>query len=406
MPRLIKQFYHTNHLLYHKSGTSAAGRDGMAPRNALLLALAPLLLGGVSAGADGIARAPFGTLPGGAPVERLTLTNARGMAVSIITYGAAIQSVIVPDRAGRPADVALGHARLEDYLAHPQYFGATVGRVANRIAQGRFTLDGKAYQLPINNGPNTLHGGTRGFDKQLWQVSATRGGAEPSVALQLVSPAGDQGFPGTLTARATYRLAADNRLIITYEATSDAPTLVNLSNHAYWNLAGEGASQGAMEHRLTIPADHYLPTDAGAIPTGVLQPVAGTPFDFRTPQPVGARVRDARDPQIVIGRGYDHNWVIDRRPARAPRLLARVEEPRSGRVMELWSNQPGLQFYSGNFLDGTTRGKAGKLYRQGDALVLEPQLFPDTPNQPAFGSARLNPGETYRNVIEFRFSAR
>ena len=372
-------------------------------RGIAVMAAMILVPGAASAGE--VRRAPFGTTADGQAVELVTLGNDRGMRVAVMSYGAAIQSVIVPDRRGRPADVALGHATLADYLAKPQYFGATVGRVANRIARGRFTLDGKSYQLPVNNGPNSLHGGTKGFDKVVWRIIGTQGGAAPSVTLRYVSPAGDQGYPGTLTATATYRLEADNRLTITYEATTDAPTLVNLSNHAYWNLAGEGGGS-AMGHRLTIPAERYLPTDAGAIPTGELRSVAGTPFDFRQPSEIGARVRDAADPQIVIGRGYDHNWVIDTKLAAAPRLLARVEEPGSGRMMEVWSNQPGLQFYSGNFLDATSSGKAGRLYREGDALVLEPQMFPDTPNHPEFGSVRLNPGETYRNVIEFRFSAR
>ena len=351
-------------------------------------------------------RETFGTLPDGRAVEAVTLANGRGLTARIIGYGAAIQALTVPDRDARLADVALGYAKLDGYLAGAEYFGATVGRVANRIARGRFTLDGLHYEVPVNNGANSLHGGTAGFDKTLWELVAVDEGAAPSATFRYVSPDGDQGYPGTLTALATYRVdpAADT-LFLEYSATTDRPTVVNISNHAYWNLAGEGGSAGAMDHLLTIPAGHFTPTDAGAIPTGEFRPVAGTPFDFREPTAIGARVRDAADEQIRFGKGYDHNFVIARETAAAPRLLARLAEPVSGRILEIHSNQPGLQFYSDNFLDGTVAGKAGGLYRQGDAVALEPQMFPDTPNRPEFGSVRLDPGETYRNLIEFRFSA-
>ena len=351
-----------------------------------------------------VARAEFGRTPAGERVEAITLANDRGMRATIITYGAAIQSVIVPDRTGVPADVTLGYPTLAGYLAKSEYFGATVGRVANRIAGGRFTLDGTPYRTPVNNGPNALHGGTKGFDKVVWRVVEQSGGVRPSVRLAYTSPDGDQGYPGTLTTTATYSLDESGVLAVDYRATTDRPTVVNLSNHAYWNLAGEGSASGAMGHLLTIAAEHYLPTDATAIPTGEIRPVAGTVFDFRTPTAVGSRVRDAADQQIAFGRGYDHNWVIARTVAASPRLQARVEDPASGRVLEVHSNQPGIQFYSGNFMDATVVGKAGKLYRQGDAVVLEPQMFPDTPNRPAFGSVRLDPGQTYFNRIEFRFS--
>jgi aldose 1-epimerase len=347
-----------------------------------------------------IERSAFGTLPGSEAVEAITLRNAGGVEVRVLTYGASIHAVLVPDREGRLADIALGHATLEEYLETPQYIGSTVGRVANRITGGRFTFDGREYRVPVNNGPNSLHGGIEGFDKVNWEVLATD---KASVTLGHVSADGEQGYPGTLTVTATYALGEDNSLTIEYRAATDRPTLVNLSNHAYWNLAGEGAAGGAMDHLLTIAADHYLPTDAAALPTGEVRPVEGGAFDFRTATPVGARVRDAFEEQIRFGRGYDHNWVIAREVAAEPRLVARVEHPGSGRVMELFSNQPGLQFYSGNFLDGTTVGKSGRLYRMGDALVLEPQLFPDTPNRPEFPSARLEPGETYRNIIVYRF---
>jgi aldose 1-epimerase len=350
-----------------------------------------------------VSRQPFGDADGHA-VEAITLSNDAHMKVRIITYGASIQSVMVADRDGHLDDVALGYPTLDRYLSQPQYFGATVGRVANRIARGRFSLDGTTYQTPVNNGVNALHGGTKGFDKVVWEVVSATGGPTASVTLRYVSPDGDQGYPGTLTTLATYSLDAKNQLTIDYKATTDRPTVVNLSNHAYWNLAGEGSTLGAMGHLLTIPADYYTPTDAGAIPTGELRPVAGTVFDFRKATPIGRRVRDASDQQIVYGRGYDHNWVVDRKLSAAPRLLARVEEPVHGRVLEVLSNQPGLQFYSGNFLDGTSSGKARKIYREGDAIVLQPQMFPDTVNQPGFGSVRLNPGQTYHNIIVLRFS--
>lgn len=351
-----------------------------------------------------VKREAFGTLPGGETVEAITLSNRARMEARIITYGASLQAVLAPDRAGRLADVTLGHATLEPYLDQPQYFGSTVGRVANRIAGGRFSLDGVEHRVPVNNGPNSLHGGSVGFDKLNWEVLETGEGPPASVTLGLVSPDGDQGYPGTLKVTATYSLTDENCLCVEYRAATDRPTLVNISNHAYWNLARDGSPDGAMGHLLTIPADHYLPTDTTAIPTGEFRPVDGTAFDFRQSTPIGERVRDASDEQIRFGRGYDHSWVVARDLVDEPRLLARLEDPASGRVLETWSNQPGIQFYSGNFLDATSYGKAGRLYRMGDAVALEPQMFPDTPNRPQFGSLRLAPGETYRNLILWRFS--
>ena len=373
--------------------------------------LAAVLIGaagavGSSSGASAadVSRARFGQMPNGEAVEAVTLTNNRGMTARIITYGAALQSLLVPDRHEELADVTLGYPTMEGYLAKGEFFGASVGRVANRIAGGRFTLDGKQYQTTLNEGTNALHGGTQGFDKVNWNVVNVKEGPTASVTMRYVSPHMDQGYPGTLTVTATYSLSdQDNSLWVEYRATTDRPTVVNVSNHAYWNLAGEGSPEGAMGHLLTIPADHFTPVDLKLIPTGEFRPVQGTVFDFRRPTPIGARVRVA-DPQILVGKGYDHNWVVDRKLAREPRLLARVEEPKSGRVMHVLSNQPGIQFYSGNFLDATIVGKSGRLYRQGDAIVLEPQMFPDAPNRPQFGSVRLDRGETYRNVIQFRFS--
>ncbi|MDP9423583.1 MAG: galactose mutarotase [Pseudomonadota bacterium] len=345
-------------------------------------------------------RAPFGQAPDGEAVEAITLSNARGMQARIITYGATLQALLVPDRNGKLADVTTGYPTMDGYIAKSEFFGASIGRFANRIAAGRFTLDGKTYQAPLNNGPNSLHGGSKGFDKVNWKILEAKQG---SVSLRYVSPHMDQGYPGTMTVTAIYTLEPDNTLRVDYRATTDRPTIVNLTNHAYWNLAGEGSPEGAMGHILTIPADHFTPVDKTLIPTGEFRPVEGTVFDFRRPTPIGARVR-ANDQQILFGQGYDHNWVIDRKVAKEPRLLARVEEPRSGRVLDVLSNQPGIQFYSGNFLDATIVGKAGQLYRQGDAIALEPQKFPDTPNKPEFGSARLEPGATYHHTILFRFS--
>jgi aldose 1-epimerase len=344
----------------------------------------------------------FGMLANGEAVDAVTLTNASGMTVTIISYGASIQSVCVPDANGCFADVTTGYSALAEYVAQPQFFGATVGRVANRIACARFSLSGTEFIVPANDGPNSLHGGDVGFDRVNWTVTACDEVAL-SVTLSYFSPNGDQGYPGNLTVTAIYQLHGENTLSVQYRATTDAPTVVNLSNHAYWNLGGEGASNNAMDHVLTINAGHYLPVDKALIPTGELRHVAGTPFDFREPKAIGADVHDITDEQLRHGRGYDHNWVIDESVGQQPRLLAVLIDPHSGRTMSLLSNQPGLQFYSGNFFDGTMAGKSGKSYCAGDAVALEPQMFPDAPNQPSFPSAALHPGETYENIIIWKF---
>ncbi|MDF4002163.1 galactose mutarotase [Luteibacter sp. PPL552] len=374
----------------------------MSKRHAALAVAIFLALPAVALAGDAN-EASFGVTPDGHDVRVITLRNGHGMTARVLNLGAALYALEVPDREGTPGDIVLGYPDLAGTFAKPQYFGDTVGRYANRIAKGTFTLDGKTYRVPVNDGPNSLHGGTTGFDKVLWTVTRVQSGDRPSVTLTYVSPDGDQGYPGKLTATATYTLDDRNELTIAYTATTDAPTIVNITNHTYWNLAGEG-SGSVMDQQLMIAGDAYLPTDATAIPTGEVRAVTGTDFDFRKAKPIGRDIRDARDQQLVFGRGYDHNWVISRQTARAPREVARVTDPKSGRVLSLWSNQPGLQFYSGNFLDGTTSGKSHRIYRQGDAFALEPQRFPDTPNQPAFGSAKLMPGETYRNEMTYRFS--
>jgi len=374
-----------------------------AAHGAILLAAAALLPT-ASLAAD-YARKPFGATPSGEAVEAITLSNGHGVSATVITYGATLQALIAPDRAGKPADIALGFADAGAYARNASYFGASVGRFANRIAKGRFTLDGKAYQLALNNnGVAALHGGVKGFDKQVWTVTEVKRGPVASVTFSLVSPDGDEGYPGTLTATATYALDEANQLTITYGATTDKPTIVNLTNHALFNLAGEGSADGAMGNVLTLAADGYTPVDAALIPTGATTPVAGTPFDFRTPRAVGERIRDASDPQIVVGRGYDHNYVLTGKSGGAPRLAARLSDPKSGRTLEILTDQPGVQVYAGNFIDGTTIGKSGKIYRQGDGIALEPQHFPDAPNQPAFAPVRLDPGQTYRNTMIFRLT--
>jgi len=371
---------------------------------AIFFCIAPILAGTAPTHAADAHQARFGTSAGGVPLTAITLVNRNKIEVRVISLGATLQSVVTPDRSGKFDDIVLGYSEPEKYLTNPSYFGATVGRFANRIAKGRFTLDGKTYQLPINNGPNSLHGGTAGFGQAAWTVVKVVSGPEASVTLRYVSPDGDQNYPGQVTATATYSLNESNELTVDYRATTDSPTIVNISNHAYWNLAGEASGRSVLDQFLTIPAEAYTPVDETQIPTGELRPVAGTPFDFRKPKPIGRDIRDGQDAQLLIGKGYDHNWVIGRGPAAAPRLVARVEDPATGRVMEILSNQPGLQFYSGNFLDGSFTGKHGHIYRQGDGLALEPQLFPDTPNRPEFGSARLDPGQTYENHIIYRFA--
>jgi aldose 1-epimerase len=341
---------------------------------------------------------PWGSTAEG-QVLRYTLTNGRGMRVRILTYGGILQEIDVPDRHGHTANVALGFDNLADYVAKSPYFGCIIGRYGNRIALGRFTLDGHTYQLPINNPPNSLHGGTVGFDKHIWATTPFRHGDDVGLVMRFTSPNGDQGYPGTLTTTVTYTLTPRNQIKMDYRATTDAPTVVNLTNHAYWNLAGEGTSD-IYGHRLFLNASRYTPDDPTLIPTGAIDPVAGTPMDFRHPTAIGARIRDGFE-QLVIGRGYDHNWVLDRHGS-GLELAARVVEPRSGRILSILTDQPGIQFYSGNFLDGTLVGTSHHMYRQGDAFALETQHFPDSPNHPNFPSTVLRPGQVYRTTTIYQ----
>jgi aldose 1-epimerase len=342
-----------------------------------------------------------GDLADGTPVDRWTLANDRGMTVTVLTYGGIIQTLEVPDRDGVPADVVLGLPGLDDYVAgNSPYLGALIGRFANRIAGGAFTLDGRAYRLPVNNPPNSLHGGTEGFDKRVWAATGTGDGVE----LAYTSPDGEMGYPGTLAVRARYTLTADNELRIDYQATSDAPTHLNLTNHSYLNLAGEAA--GSIEgHLLQLHAGRFTPTDATNIPTGELVPVAGTPFDFGSPHAIGERI-DEDDEQLRFGLGYDHNYILDRPPGAEGTLVpaARVTDPGSGRVLEVDTTEPGIQLYSANQLDGTLTGTGGVAYGPRAALCLETQHYPDSPNQPGFPSTVLRPGETYRSATVYRFA--
>ncbi|MGN6848628.1 MAG: aldose epimerase family protein [Sphingomicrobium sp.] len=367
-----------------------------------------LVSAGVMAGSANAAtakREPFGSLPDGTPVESVVLTGANGVSARIMALGATLQSFSGPDRSGHIADVTLGYDDARSYVEHPNYWGQTIGRYANRIAGGRFTLDGKTYQLTLNDKTNSLHGGTVGFDKHLWQiVDVSDTGGLAKVALRLVSPAGDQGYPGTLTVTTTYTLDDRGSLTIDFEASTDAPTIVNLTNHALFNLAGEGAPGGALPQRLTVAAHRYTPVNEALIPTGELRSVAGTPFDFTKGQILDDVVRDGRDPQIVIAHGVDQNFVLDAGKTAEPKLAARLEDPRSGRVLEVLTDQPGIQVYTGNFLDGTLVGKKGHLYRMGDGIALEPQLFPNTPNEPSFGSARIDPSHPYHHRMIYRLS--
>ncbi|MFJ8649542.1 aldose epimerase family protein [Streptomyces sp. NPDC093546] len=345
----------------------------------------------------------FGTLPDGTKVYRWTVENG-GTRLKVLSYGGIVQALEVPDRHGRYANVSLGFDNLGDYLSATAFFGALIGRYGNRIAGGRFTLDSTAYQLSVNDGPNSLHGGARGFDRRVWDVEPFTGPGGVGLVLRYVSADGEMGYPGTLRTTVTYTLTGRGDWRIDYAATTDRATVVNLTNHTYFNLAGEG-SGSILGHELRLAASRYLPTDATLIPTGELAQVAGTPFDFRRSKSVGEDIRTAHE-QLVTAKGYDHNWVLDKGVTARPEPVATLHDPGSGRAMRIATTEPGVQFYSGNFLDGTLTGPSGRVYRQSDGLCLETQHFPDSPNRPEFPSTVLRPGETYRSTTVHSFSAR
>ncbi len=369
-----------------------------------VLGASVLALAATTAHAATATRGDFGALADGTRIEAVTLSNTHGVSAKIMTLGATLQSLMVPDRNGHKDDVVLGYDTAQEYLGHPDYFGASVGRYANRIARGKFSLDGKAYTLATNDGPNSLHGGPRGFDKRIWKIESVSSGPDAKAVFSYVSADGEEGFPGELKVTATYSLNEQNELKLEYRATTSKPTVLNLTNHSYFNLSGNDA-RDVMGNLVTLHAEKFTPVDATLIPTGERRAVAGTPFDFRTPHKVGDRIRDARDQQIRYGRGYDHNFIVDGAPGTL-RPAAVIEDPMSGRVMEQSVTAPGDQFYTGNFLDGTFFGKGQRSYRQGDSICLEPGVFPDSPNHPDFPTSRLNPGQTYSNTIVFKFSTR
>lgn len=352
-----------------------------------------------SALAGSVKSEAFGSTKDGKAVELYTLTNDQGSLVKFMTYGGIITEIDVPDRWGRLGDVVLGFKTVGEYEAKSPYFGGLIGRYANRIAGGKFKLDGKEYTLNLNNGANTLHGGKKGYDKVVWTVKPLNGA---SAELFYLSPDGEEGYPGNLNVKVTYTWTNDNELKIAYEATTDKPTVINLTSHSYFNLAGEGS--GTIEnHILTVNADRYTPVDGGGIPMGEIAKVAGTPFDFRSGLPIGARIHSGTE-QMVNGRGYDHNYVVNRNDGDGVTLDVSLYDPGTGRSLTISSDQPGLQFYTGNFLDGSIYGTSGKQYRQGDGLCLEPQHLPDSPNHPDFPSTRLDPGQVFKTTTIHKFS--
>jgi aldose 1-epimerase len=348
----------------------------------------------------GVEKRAFGKTRDGTPVDLYVLTNAKGMQAKVMTYGAILTELYTPDRDGKLDDVVLGFDNLGDYLKGHPFFGATVGRVANRIAKGRFTLDGKEYKLATNNGPNHLHGGNQGFDKHVWKAEPVKATGGVAVKLTYVSKDGEEGYPGNLTAAVTYTLTDKNELKIDYQATTDKATPVNLSNHSYFNLEGTKAGD-ILGHELTLAADKYTPVDATLIPTGAIQTVEGTPLDFTKPTAIGARIAQMKGNPS----GYDHNFVL-RGEGKTLALAARVHEPKTGRVMEMYTTEPGVQFYTGNFLDGLVKGIGGMVYQKHHGFCLEAQHFPDSVNQPSFPSVILRPGQTYRQTTVYKFAAK
>lgn len=380
--------------------TTKTPNPATAIRLAMLAAATALILPASAVAPKG---EPFGTADG-KPVEVFTLTNHKGIKLRAMTYGAIVLSLETPDRDGKSADVVLGFKTLDEYIKDTPYFGAVVGRVGNRIAKGKFTLDDKTYTLALNNDPGgikcSLHGGLKGFDKVVWQGEGVEKDGVQGVKFHYLSKDGEEGYPGNLDLTVTYSLTDDNEWKIEYSATTDKATPVNVTQHSYFNLKGEGNGD-ILDHELTFKASKFTPVDAGLIPTGKLQPVKGTPLDFTTPHKVGERV-NVEDEQLKFGGGYDHNWVLDNQDGKLA-LAAVVHEPTSGRTMEILTTEPGLQFYCGNFLDGKLTGKSGKPYNYRNALVFETQHYPDSPNQPAFPSIILNPGKTMKSTTVYRF---
>ncbi|MEQ9442454.1 MAG: aldose epimerase family protein [Cyclobacteriaceae bacterium] len=349
-----------------------------------------------------ITQSPFGSTADGSSVTLFTLTNGE-TEVDITNYGGIITAWRVPDASGQLGDVVLGYNSMDGYNTAPSYFGALVGRYGNRIANGEFTLDDQTYTLAVNNGPNHLHGGTKGFDKVIWEADTATSDDGPKLTLHYTSPDGEEGYPGTLQTQVTYTLQADNTLRIEYEATTDKPTVLNLTNHTYFNLTGN-PSQTILNHEVMLDADQFVPVDENLIPTGELAPVEGTPFDFTEPTAVGSRI-DQEDEQLIKGGGYDHCWVLNG-ATDGLSLAATVFEPQSKRYLEVFTTEPGIQFYTGNFLDGSITGKEGVTYQKRSALCLETEHFPDSPNQPDFPSVVLRPGETYRTTTAYKFSVK
>jgi aldose 1-epimerase len=345
----------------------------------------------------------FGSTPEGKKADLFTLTNPNGLVAKITNYGCIVTELHVPDRDGKFADIVLGFDNLDDYIKDTPYFGAVVGRYGNRIAKSKFTLNGKEYSLAVNDGQNHLHGGLKGFDKVIWDAQAMNTKDGPALKLTYLSVDGEEGYPGNLLCTVIYTLTNKNELKISYEAETDKPTPINLTHHSYFNLASHDAGD-ILAHEIMIDADRTTPVDEGLIPTGQIAPVKGTPMDFKKPTPIGARI-DQQDQQLRFGRGYDHNWVLNNNNGELA-LACSVYEPTTGRVMDLYTTEPGLQFYSGNFLDGSNIGKGGAVYNLRNGFCLETQHFPDSPNRPEFPSVILQPGQKYKHVTAYRFSAR
>jgi aldose 1-epimerase len=350
-----------------------------------------------------IKKQTFGKTPDGGAADLYTLVNGKGMEVAITNYGGIVVQMRVPDRKGNLADVVLGYDNLDGYIHDQSYLGALIGRYANRIANGKFTLAGKTYTLPRNNGENTLHGGIQGFNQALWRAAEIESSSGPALQLEYLSKDGEEGFPGNLSVKVIYALTDENELKIEYSATTDKATVVNLTSHSYFNLAGAGNGD-ILQHQVMLRADKFTPVNESLIPTGELRSVQDTPMDFRTPTAVGARI-EQDDQQLKFGRGYDHTWVLESGGSKTPTLAATVYEPGTGRMLEVWTTEPGVQFYTGNFLNGV-KGKGGKIYQRRYALSLETQHFPDSPNHPNFPSTVLKPGERYHTVTVYKFSAR